>query len=65
VDCTTLVATGEAPSPLDSPGETGLTQNGADYHFNWQTSAAWAGSCRRVTLRVPAASNPIAYFRFE
>jgi hypothetical protein len=65
VDCTTLAPTGDAPSPLDSPGGTGLTQNDAEYHINWQTSAAWAGSCRRVTLRVPAASNPVAYFRFE
>ena len=65
VDCTTLAPTGEAPSALDSPGGTGLTQHDTEYHINWQTSAAWAGSCRRVTLRVPAASNPVAYFRFE
>jgi hypothetical protein len=65
VDCTTLEPTGAAPSALDSPGATGLTQNGSEYHINWQTSAEWAGSCRRVTLRVPAASNPVAFFRFE
>ncbi len=61
VDCTTLVPTGVAPSPLDSPGATGLTQNGTEFHINWKTSSAWAGSCRRVTLRVPAASNPVAF----
>jgi hypothetical protein len=65
VDCTTLQPTGVAPSPLDSPGGTGLSQDGDQYHVNWQTSAEWAGSCRRVTLRVPAASNPVAYFRFQ
>jgi extracellular elastinolytic metalloproteinase len=65
VDCTTLVPTDVAPSPLDSPGATGLSQHGDEYHINWQTSSEWAGSCRRVTLRVPAASNPVAYFRFE
>jgi hypothetical protein len=54
-----------APAPLDSPGGTGLTQNGTEFHINWKTSSDWAGSCRRVTLRVPAASNPIAFFRFE
>ncbi|MGH9349346.1 MAG: M36 family metallopeptidase [Vicinamibacterales bacterium] len=65
VDCTTLAPTGEAPAPLESPGATGLSQKGDKYHVNWKTDAAWAGSCRRVTLRVPAASNPVAYFRFE
>jgi len=65
VNCTTLVPTGVAPAPLDSPGGTGLTQNGTEFHINWKTSSDWAGSCRRVTLRVPAASNPVAFFRFE
>jgi hypothetical protein len=65
VDCTTLAPTGAAPSPLDSPGGTDLTQNGLEFHINWKTSPVWAGSCRRVTLRVPAASDPVAYFRFE
>ena len=65
VDCATLQPTGAAPSPLDSPGGTGLSQNGDEYHINWATSADWAGSCRRVTVRVPAANNPVAFFRFQ
>lgn len=65
VDCTTLEPTGVAPSPLDLPGGTGLSQDGDEYHVNWKTSAEWAGSCRRLTLRVPAASNPVAFFRFQ
>ncbi len=65
VDCTTLVATGEAPSPISSPGGSGAKQKGESYHVNWQTDAGWAGSCRRLTLRVPAASDAVAFFRFE
>jgi hypothetical protein len=65
VDCTTLIPVGEAPSPLDSPGSTGIKQKGSSYHLNWQTDSSWAGSCRRVTVRVPAASDAFAYFRFE
>jgi extracellular elastinolytic metalloproteinase len=65
VDCTTLLPTGETPSALDAPGGTGLKQKDSTYHFNWQTDESWAGSCRRVTLRVPAASDAVAYFRFE
>ena len=64
VDCTTLEPTGEAPSPLGTPGSTGLTQDGDAFHVNWQTDAAWAGSCRRLTLRIPAATDAVAYFRF-
>ncbi|PYQ07378.1 MAG: metalloprotease [Acidobacteria bacterium] len=65
VDCSSLVTTGEAPSPLDSPGATGLSQDGNEYHVNWKTDASWAGTCRRLTLRVPAASDAVSYFRFH
>jgi len=64
VSCDTLLPTGEAPSPIDSPGATGLSQDGDHYHVNWQTDRAWAGSCRRLTVRIPAASDAVAYFRF-
>jgi hypothetical protein len=64
VDCATLVPTGEAPSPLATPGNTGLMQQGTSFHINWQTSQAWAGSCRRVTVRVPAAADAVAFFQF-
>jgi hypothetical protein len=65
VDCTTLVPTGTAPASLAGPGSTDLTQHEDEYHLNWKTDAAWAGSCRRVTIRIPAASNANAYFRFQ
>jgi len=65
VDCTSLVPTGEAPSPLDSPGSTGLRQDGDEYHINWKTDPSWAGTCRRLTVRIPAASDAVAYFRFH
>ncbi|MEK6851481.1 MAG: PxKF domain-containing protein [Candidatus Thermoplasmatota archaeon] len=65
VDCLTLVPTGERPSPPDSPGSTSLSRRGNEYHLNWQTDGAWAGTCRRLTLRIPAASDVTLYFRFE
>ncbi|MDX1555341.1 MAG: M36 family metallopeptidase, partial [Xanthomonadales bacterium] len=65
VNCSTLEPTGEAPIGLASPGSTGLTQKGSKFHVNWQTDEAWAGSCRKVTLRVAAPSDPVAYFFFE
>ena len=40
VTCSTLVPTGEAPEPLDSPGATGVRQDGDSYHVNWQTDPA-------------------------
>jgi extracellular elastinolytic metalloproteinase len=65
VECSSLVPTGEAPSPLDSPGSTGLSQDGNEYHINWKTDPSWADTCRRLTLRIPAASDAVAYFRFH
>ena len=64
VDCTTLLPTGEAPTPLDSPGSTGLRFRD-EYHLNWQTDEAWEGTCRQLTLRIPAEADAVAYFRFE
>ena len=64
VDCTSLVPTGEAPQPVDSPGSTGLSRNGDDYHVNWKTDPMWAGTCRRLTIRIPSASDAVAYFSF-
>jgi hypothetical protein len=65
VDCSTLVPTGEAPTALATPGNTGLTQQGPSFHINWQTDSNWAGSCRRVTVRIPAATDAVAFFQFH
>jgi hypothetical protein len=64
VDCTTLVPTGDAPSAPASPGGSGLSQKGDKYHLNWKTAGSWAGTCRRLTLRIPAAADAVAYFNF-
>ena len=65
VDCTTLVPAGDAPVSPVGPGSTDLTRNEDEYHVNWKTDPAWAGSCRRLTIRIPAASDAIAYFKFQ
>jgi hypothetical protein len=64
IDCVTLEPTGEAPEAPASPGGTGLTQSGDEYHLNWNTDPAWDNTCRRLTLRIPAASDAVAYFSF-
>lgn len=65
VDCATLVPTGEAPIMLATPGSTALRQQGSEFQLNWQTDASWSGTCRSVTLRIPAASDAVAHFRFD
>jgi len=62
VDCSTLEPTGEAPTPVASPA---YPKKGSSYHVNWQTDGAWEGTCRRLTLRVPAASDVHAFFAFH
>jgi hypothetical protein len=66
VNCESLEPTGEAPTAIGSPGATGLkTAQEGEYHVNWQTEAAWAGSCRRLTVRLPAAEDAVAFFSFR
>ena len=62
VDCVTLTSTGAA-TPIQTSGEP--KQQGDEYHVNWETDAAWAGSCRRLTIRISGASSSVAYFRFR
>ncbi len=63
VSCATLEPTSAAPIALSSA--TGLQKNGNNYSIDWRPAKAWAGTCRAVTLRIPAATNPVAYFRFD
>jgi hypothetical protein len=62
VDCTTLEITGQAPSAITTEGRS---KQGNEFHMNWVTNEDWAGTCRRLTLRIPAASNAVAYFSFR
>ncbi len=65
VDCGTLLPTGGAPTPLSSPGVGGLAPVADRYHVNWATDASWQDTCRRLTLRIAAPTNPVAFFRFH
>jgi hypothetical protein len=62
VDCSTLEAVGEAPTAIASPA---FPKKGNEYHLNWATDPAWAGTCRRITLRIPAASDAHAFVSFD
>lgn len=63
VDCNSLEPTGQVPQAPATVGG-GLTATGGGFHFNWKTEKAWAGTCRRLTLRIPAAADAVAYFSF-
>ncbi len=63
VNCATLEPTSAAPIALSS--SAGLQKTGNNYAIDWRPAKAWAGTCRAVTLRIPAAANPLAYFRFD
>jgi extracellular elastinolytic metalloproteinase len=62
VHCGSLEPTGDAPSRIQRSGGSPVEISGDAYQVNWQTSSAWAGSCRRLTIRLPAASDAVAYF---
>jgi extracellular elastinolytic metalloproteinase len=62
VDCDTLVPTGEAPIVIATAP---APQHGNRYHINWRTDPSWEGTCRRLTLRIPGATDAVAYFSFH
>jgi extracellular elastinolytic metalloproteinase len=61
VGCDDLRSTA-APTPIQTTGDP--TKKGNEYHVNWVTDPAWAGTCRRLTLQIDGASSSVAYFRF-
>ena len=62
VDCGSLEAGGERPLALSS--DTGLQQVGSNYTLAWRPAKAFAGTCRAVSVRIPAEKDAVAYFRF-
>ncbi len=65
INCSTLEPTGEAPSMVATPGSTSLKVKNKVFQLNWQTDASWVGTCRALTIRIPAQSDAVANFRFE
>jgi len=46
---------------------SGLSYNasGDQYSYNWQTSSAWAGTCRQLVVTLNDGSVHIANFKFK
>lgn len=64
VDC----ATGEpigSPRKIVNPGSTTLRYRGGQYRLNWQTDAAWAGTCRVLMLDLNDGSNHAERYDFR
>ena len=74
VDCDTLQVPSQDPPnitpreyPIDTalPGKSGLSRSATGiYSYNWQTEAAWAGTCREVVATVDSGRQYRAYYRF-
>jgi len=63
ISCTTLAPMG-SPTPIGSPGASGLTYDG-QYHINWKTDKAWAGTCRQLQVVLLDGSTHVANFKFK
>jgi hypothetical protein len=51
---------------LDVPvGLSGLKVAGGEFQLNWATQKSWAGTCRRLLIRLSDGSTPFADFRFK
>lgn len=56
-----------AVEPIGTPGSSRLTYDRATgrYHLNWKTSPEWAGTCRRLLVRLVDGTERTADFRFR
>ena len=43
---------------------SGLTYDG-NFHYNWQTSKSWSGTCRRLTVKFLDLTSESADFQFK
>ena len=74
VDCETLrtvdtsypfITPRPIPVPTKAPGGSGLSRSSTGiYHYNWQTDAAWAGTCRELVVTRLDGKQHRAFFRF-
>jgi extracellular elastinolytic metalloproteinase len=74
VSCDTLEVVSEGstltprarPIATETPGRTGLSHNTRGlYHYNWQTEADWAGTCREVVVTLDDGVQHRSFFRFS
>ncbi|HEX6207659.1 MAG TPA: M36 family metallopeptidase [Actinomycetota bacterium] len=67
IDCTTRTALQYAiTTNTDSTsGKLTYNKNLQRYHYNWATSADWAGTCRQVIITLDDGTQLRADFRFE
>lgn len=61
-----LTESGYGAEPATAPGSGGLKYQSAQsgYHFNWQTSKAWAMTCRRFDIELSDGGIYSAWFDF-
>lgn len=48
-----------------SASTSGLNYTGNRYHYNWKTSASWAGSCRKLRITLVDGTTHEALFRLK
>ena len=51
--------------PTVTPGGSGLSFGGDQYHYNWKTDPAWAGTCRQLVVQLNDGSIHRANFKFK
>ena len=61
------VATAAGADPIEetvAASTSGLKYTGKQYHYNWKTSASWAGSCRKLRIALVDGTIHQVLFRF-
>ena len=65
VDCTSSGSLDDIEQTVTAGGSS-LSYNAAanQYTYTWKTDKAWAGTCRKLTVRLSDGSDHLAYFSF-
>ena len=64
VACATGVASGPA-AETQNPGQSGLSFEEGQYHYNWKTEKSWAGTCRQLVVKLADNTTHTALFSFK
>ncbi|HEV7904529.1 MAG TPA: immunoglobulin-like domain-containing protein [Pyrinomonadaceae bacterium] len=50
---------------IDTPGASGLSYGGDQYHYNWKTLKAWENTCRQLVVKLNDGTEHRANFKFK
>lgn len=64
IACDSSAPLSELEGTVTSGGST-LTYSPDQYHYSWKTESSWAGTCRRLVVKLNDGTEHVALFKFK